>query len=194
MNWFDSFHLSYTSLWSILIYYRAGNITVKYRPHEKIILTGILLITALQCDFEYNSWCLIYMVCILCQLVKYGDLFDISVLNPKWWLLWTKLRWCTADVTLLTQYTRTKNLKTETDFVANVIWFKYSNIPHCCIHYSNNKQRSSGIVSIVSFQESQSSAISNRHVLMQHPFYELEVWLQEGRDLVIRDSCGKFVL
>ncbi|KAL4227592.1 Multiple C2 and transmembrane domain-containing protein 2 [Mactra antiquata] len=34
------------------------------------------------------------------------------------------------------------------------------------------------------------SSTSNRHVLMQHPFYELEVWLQEGRDLVIRDSCG----
>ncbi|XP_060576164.1 multiple C2 and transmembrane domain-containing protein 1-like isoform X3 [Ruditapes philippinarum] len=41
-----------------------------------------------------------------------------------------------------------------------------------------------------STQESSTSAISNRHVLMQHPFHSLEVWLQEGRDLVIRDSCG----
>ncbi|XP_060576166.1 multiple C2 and transmembrane domain-containing protein 1-like isoform X4 [Ruditapes philippinarum] len=39
-------------------------------------------------------------------------------------------------------------------------------------------------------EESSTSAISNRHVLMQHPFHSLEVWLQEGRDLVIRDSCG----
>ena len=41
----------------------------------------------------------------------------------------------------------------------------------------------------VYFQES-TGASSNRHAHMQHPFHQLDVWLQEGVDLVIRDSCG----
>ncbi|XP_052794647.1 multiple C2 and transmembrane domain-containing protein 1-like isoform X2 [Mya arenaria] len=49
----------------------------------------------------------------------------------------------------------------------------------------------SGIAVIEQITSSQeSSGPSNRHVLMQHPFHQLEVCLQEGKDLVIRDSCG----
>ena len=33
-------------------------------------------------------------------------------------------------------------------------------------------------------------SIHHHHVHMQHPFHQLEVWLQEGKNLVIRDSCG----
>ncbi|XP_052794646.1 multiple C2 and transmembrane domain-containing protein 1-like isoform X1 [Mya arenaria] len=42
----------------------------------------------------------------------------------------------------------------------------------------------------MSDSDQESSGPSNRHVLMQHPFHQLEVCLQEGKDLVIRDSCG----
>ncbi|KAH3839143.1 hypothetical protein DPMN_112567, partial [Dreissena polymorpha] len=38
--------------------------------------------------------------------------------------------------------------------------------------------------------DQESTTISNRHLLMQNAFHQLDVWLQEGQDLVIRDSCG----
>ena len=42
-----------------------------------------------------------------------------------------------------------------------------------------------------SFPIFQEPTLSNRTALLQNPFHELEVWLQEGCELAIRDSCGK---
>ena len=40
------------------------------------------------------------------------------------------------------------------------------------------------------FQEATSKA-QRDNTFRAHPFYQMDVVLKEGRDLVIRDSCGK---